>query len=45
MMPILEELDYHVWLLTCLILSLRLFYLPYGSFVVHNKHVQFQGLI
>ena len=36
MMPILEELDYHVWLLTCLILSLRLFYLPYGSFVVYT---------
>lgn len=35
-MPILEELDYQVWLLTCLILSLRMFYLPYGSFVVYT---------
>lgn len=33
MMPILEELDYYVWLLTCLILSLRMFYFPYASFV------------
>lgn len=47
MMPILEELDYYVWLLTRLILSLRMFHFPYASFMhycgLHNKHIQFQG--
>lgn len=47
MIPILEELDYYVWLLTRLLLSLRMFHFPYASFMhycgLHNKHIQFQG--